>query len=213
MVTYDLPLPLSTIILLATLGIGGSVMLFLYILMGNEGDAANRFGKRLAAYGRRGGLAEERRPLLERIPLLDRFTAAAEEQVRKRGLLGAVNSTLEQGNVPLSAGEAIAAGIGLSAVFGLIVGVLSLNLVVGGVVFVVAVILVFGIINFIGSREKKKFEQQLPDTLTLLSTSLRAGYSLLQAVEAVAQEAPNPTTREFGRAIAEARLGVKSSML
>ena len=206
-VTYDLPLPLSTIILLATLGIGGSVMLFLYILMGNEGDAANRFGKRLAAYGRRGGLAEERRPFLERIPLLNRFTAAAEEQVRKRGLLGAVNSTLEQGNIPLSAGEAIAAGIGLAAVFGLIAGVLSLNLIVGGVVFVISVLLVFGIINFIGSREKRKFEQQLPDTLTLLSTSLRAGYSLLQAVEAVAQEAPNPTAREYGRAIAEARLG------
>jgi tight adherence protein B len=41
----------------------------------------------------------------------------------------------------------------------------------------------------------------------LISTSLRAGYSLLQAVEAVATEAPNPTAREFGRAIAEARLG------
>jgi tight adherence protein B len=43
--------------------------------------------------------------------------------------------------------------------------------------------------------------------LTLISTSLRAGYSLLQATEAVATEAPNPTAREFGRAIAEARLG------
>ena len=63
-------------------------------------------------------------------------------------------------------------------------------------------------INFVGSREKKKFEQQLPDTLTLMSTSLRAGYSLLQATEAVASEAPNPTAREFGRAISEARLGI-----
>ncbi|HEY6635385.1 MAG TPA: type II secretion system F family protein, partial [Acidimicrobiia bacterium] len=47
----------------------------------------------------------------------------------------------------------------------------------------------------------------LPDTLTLMSTSLRAGYSLLQATEAVASEAPDPTAREFGRAIVEARLG------
>ena len=43
--------------------------------------------------------------------------------------------------------------------------------------------------------------------MTLISTSLRAGYSLLQAVEAVAAEAPDPTSREFGRAIAESRLG------
>ncbi len=206
-VTYDLPLDLDAVLLLATLGIGGAVALFVFILIGNDGDSASRFGKRLAAYGRRGGLAEERRSFLERIPLLNRFTAAAEEQVRKRGLLGAVNSTLEQGNLPLSAGEAIAAAIGLSAVVALIAGVLTANPITAVVVFVLMVLGVFGLINFLGSREKARFEKQLPDTLTLLSTSLRAGYSLLQAIEAVAQEAPNPTAREFGRAIAEARLG------
>ena len=122
--------------------------------------------------------------------------------------MGAINNTLEQGNVPLTAGEAIAAAFGLAGVLGLIAGLITLNAIVGLVVFIVAIFLVFGIINFVGGREKKKFENQLPDTLTLLSTSLRAGYSLLQAVEAVAAEAPNPTSREFGRAIAEARLGV-----
>ncbi|MDH4308646.1 MAG: VWA domain-containing protein, partial [Acidimicrobiia bacterium] len=163
-VTYDLPLPTSTIMLLATLGIGGAVALFLFILLGNEGDGASRFSKRLAAYGRRGGLAEEKRPILERIPLLNRFTAAAEEQVRKRGLLGAVNATLEQGNLPLSAGEAIAAAFGLSAVIGLIAGVVTLNPIIGFVAFGLAVLLVFGVINFIGGREKRRFENQLPDT-------------------------------------------------
>jgi tight adherence protein B len=206
-VTYDLPIPIESVLLLATLGIGGAVALFIFILIGNDSDGASRFGKRLAAYGRRGGLAEEKRSFLERIPLLNRFSAAAEEQVRKRGLLGAVNSTLEQGNLPLSAGEAIAAAIGLAAVTALIAGVLLANPIVGLVVVILMVATVFGLINFLGSREKARFEKQLPDTLTLLSTSLRAGYSLLQAIEAVAQEAPNPTAREFGRAIAEARLG------
>ncbi|MGF1668329.1 MAG: type II secretion system F family protein [Acidimicrobiia bacterium] len=206
-VTYDLPLELDAILLLATLGIGGAVALMVFILIGSGNDSASRFGKRLAAYGRRGGLAEEKRSFLERVPLLNRFTAAAEEQVRKRGLLGAVNATLEQANLPLSAGEAIAAGIGLSAVGGLIAGVLTASPLTALMVFTVATLLVFGTINYLGSREKKRFENQLPDTLTLLSTSLRAGYSLLQAIEAVAQEAPDPTAREFGRAIAEARLG------
>ena len=205
-ITYDFPVPTSTLMWLAVLGIGGATVLFLFILFGTENDGASRFTNRLAAYGRRGGLAEEKRPLLERIPLLNRFTAAAEEQVRKRGLLGAVNSTLEQANLPLSAGEAIAAGIGLSAVLGLLAGLFA-GPITGVVVFLIAVVIVGGVLNFVGSREKRRFENQLPDTLTLLSTSLRAGYSLLQAIEAVAQEAPNPTAREFGRAIAEARLG------
>src|SRR5690606_23944231 len=77
----------------------------------------------------------------------------------------------------------------------------------GLIAFAVLILIFIGLINFTGNREKKKFEDQLPDTLTLLSTSLRAGYSRLSAVEAVAGEAPNPTAREFGRAIAEARLG------
>jgi tight adherence protein B len=47
----------------------------------------------------------------------------------------------------------------------------------------------------------------MPDTLNLISTSLRAGYSLLQAVEAVGSEAADPTGREFQRAITETRLG------
>ena len=63
------------------------------------------------------------------------------------------------------------------------------------------------LIRYAGTRERKRFERQLPDTLTLLSTSLRAGYSLLQAIEAVASEAPDPTAREFSRAVVEARLG------
>jgi tight adherence protein B len=92
-------------------------------------------------------------------------------------------------------------------VVGLLVALFTRNPITGLVALVVAVLLVVAALNFLGSREKRRFENQLPDTLTLISTSLRAGYSLLQAVEAVASEAPNPTAREFGRAIAEARLG------
>ena len=62
-------------------------------------------------------------------------------------------------------------------------------------------------VNTIASRERKRFEAQLPDTLNLISTSLRAGYSMLQSVEAVASEASEPTGREFKRAINETRLG------
>jgi tight adherence protein B len=77
----------------------------------------------------------------------------------------------------------------------------------GVIAFAIFLLLAVFLIRFAGSREKKRFENQLPDTLTLMSTSLRAGYSLLQATEAVSAEAPDPTAREFGRAIAEARLG------
>src|SRR5690606_36508198 len=108
----------------------------------------------------------------------------------------------------LSAGEAIAAAFGLSLILGVLTALFTFSLVTGAVVAGISIVIVFFAINFVGKREKKKFEKQLPDTLTLLSTSLRAGYSLLQAIEAVAGEARNPTARELSRAVTEARLGI-----
>ena len=48
---------------------------------------------------------------------------------------------------------------------------------------------------------------QLPDTLQLLAGTLRAGYSLMQGVEAVSQEVAEPMGQELRRVVTEARLG------
>jgi tight adherence protein B len=58
------------------------------------------------------------------------------------------------------------------------------------------------------SRRKQKFEENLAPTLQLLAGSLAAGHSLPQAVDTVAQEAPEPIASELRRAVAEARLAV-----
>ncbi|HJQ94493.1 MAG TPA: VWA domain-containing protein [Acidimicrobiia bacterium] len=206
--TIESRLPASPAALmgLAALGLGVAIGLFIFILFGrNTDDSGSAFKRRLEAYGKRG--VEEKQSIFDRIPILRLFSQRAEEEVRRRGLLSGVNSALEQANIPLSAGEAIAGAFGLSIVIGLLVALFTRNPITGAVAFAIAVLVVVAVLNFLGSREKRKFENQLPDTLTLISTSLRAGYSLLQAVEAVATEAPNPTAREFGRAIAEARLG------
>jgi len=206
-VVSNLPVSASSLLGLAALGIGAAIGLFIFILFGRSGeDAGSAFRRRLQAYGRRGN-PEEKRSLFERIPLLRLFSQRAEEEVRKRGLLTGVNAALEQANIPLSAGEAVAGGFGLSAVVAVLSALFTGNPIMGGVAFATGILVVIGLLNFLGGREKRRFEKQLPDTLTLISTSLRAGYSLLQAVEAVASEAPDPTAREFGRAIVEARLG------
>ena len=49
---------------------------------------------------------------------------------------------------------------------------------------------------------------QLPDVLMLVATaSLAAGFSLLQALDAVAKDAAEPAAKEFSRALAETRIG------
>jgi tight adherence protein B len=200
-------LGVDTLILIGAAGIGLTLFLFLIILFGREDDDdPGRFSKRLQAYGRRGTQTEEGKSFLEKIPLLNRFTQAAEEEVKKRGLLSGMNSALEQANIPMSPGEAVLGMIGMAALAGIIIAIFN-GFLWGLIAFGAFLVAAVSLIRWTGSREKKKFEEQLPDTLTLMSTSLRAGYSLLQATEAVSSEAPDPTAREFGRAIAEARLG------
>ncbi len=201
------PIDIDTLVLMGVAGAGLTIFLFMIILFGREDeDDPGRFAKRLQAYGRKGPAADEERSFLERIPILNRFTQAAEAEVKRRGLLSGINSTLEQANIAMTPGEAILAMVGLAAVGGVAFAIFNGPLF-GVVAFALLLLLAVGFIRWTGAREKKKFENQLPDTLTLMSTSLRAGYSLLQATEAVSGEAPDPTAREFGRAIAEARLG------
>jgi tight adherence protein B len=58
----------------------------------------------------------------------------------------------------------------------------------------------------IGARQAK-FADQLEDSLQLLSSSLRAGHSMLQALNSVAREAEQPTSEEFTRIINQTRVG------
>jgi len=58
------------------------------------------------------------------------------------------------------------------------------------------------------SKRLKGFENQLPDTLGLWVNALRSGYSVLQAMEAISRDAPEPTKTEFKRVVQEVSLGI-----
>jgi tight adherence protein B len=58
------------------------------------------------------------------------------------------------------------------------------------------------------TRKRRAFAEQLPDNLEVLSAALRAGHSLVGALSAVVESAPEPSYSEFRRVIAEEQLGV-----
>jgi tight adherence protein B len=58
------------------------------------------------------------------------------------------------------------------------------------------------------ARRLRAFAEQLPDTITLLANSLRAGSSFLQGMELVTREARPPISEEFERVVREMQLGV-----
>jgi tight adherence protein B len=60
-------------------------------------------------------------------------------------------------------------------------------------------------------RQRKRlraFATQLPDTITLLANSLRAGSSFLQGIELVTREGRPPISEEFERVVREMSLGL-----
>lgn len=66
---------------------------------------------------------------------------------------------------------------------------------------------------FVNSRRKgiiQKIDQQLPDTLALISNTLKSGYSFLQAVDTASKELPPPISLEFQHIIKEVNLGVNT---
>ncbi len=54
----------------------------------------------------------------------------------------------------------------------------------------------------------RKINAQLMDGLTLMANSLRSGLSLMQTLQIVAQEMPNPLSQEMNLLLSEQRLGV-----
>jgi tight adherence protein B len=138
--------------------------------------------------------------------LFQRAVEITEDFAERQGMLEKVEKRLEQANLPLRAAEAIfvyaaaivVLGVLLLAVNGLVVGVLATVLIA---------LIPPAILNFLAKRRQKQFEAQLPDMLQLLSGSLRAGYSLMQGVEAVSQEVSEPMGKELRRVCTEARLG------
>jgi tight adherence protein B len=58
------------------------------------------------------------------------------------------------------------------------------------------------------AARKKKFNDQLVDSIMIMSSSFRGGLSLVQAVESVADEMPEPAKGEFGVVLGENKMGV-----
>jgi tight adherence protein B len=143
---------------------------------------------------------------LAQTAILQRAVEMTEDFAQRQGFLEKVERMLERADMPLRAAEAMFFyGAGVLALG--VMAFVGLGFVPGLVVFLLAALLPPAIVNFKAGRRSKAFVAILPDTLQLLSGSLRAGYSFMQGVEAVSQEVEDPMGKELRRVITEARLG------
>jgi len=189
--------------------VAGAVLAFALAMMLMSSDRRTELEKRLTGYVEE---PEQDRPaprgeqLLAETRLVHdmaEFTGRIAERV---GLLNRVEEKLEQADLPVRPTEALFFYV--VAVFVVFVG----SLLVLGLppAFVLTLVTVIGPVAFLELRRVKRlkaFERQLPDVLNLFAGSMRAGFSFSQALEAVAEEAPEPARRELARCFTESRLG------
>ena len=132
--------------------------------------------------------------------------AAVEKVLLKRGRLAAGVAALEAAGIAMALSDFVLLAA-LAAIATAAAGFL-----VGGLLLAVAALVVVPLgarmlVWFKAGRRRAAFADQLDDSLQLMASSLRAGHSLLRAVDAVSQDAAAPTSEEFARIVNETRVG------
>ncbi len=136
--------------------------------------------------------------------------AATAAVVRSRGLDERITLSLEQAGMRMRPHEWVllqaCASVTMGALVSLVLG--WPGLLVGAIL---GWLLAMAYRSIKASRRANLFAEQLPDAIQLVIGAIRSGFSLPQALDAVVRESPEPVAAEFGRALAEHRLGADLS--
>ncbi len=131
----------------------------------------------------------------------------AERVVDAGGFGATLEHKLEQSGLAFRAGEFLAASI-VAGLGGMVVGfVVFQRLLVAIVLAAVAAAAPWIVVQYKLHKRTERLNQQLPEVLNILASSLRAGHSFLQALDTAAKDIPEPASTEFNRTVAEIRLG------
>jgi tight adherence protein B len=180
------------------------LLIFLGIsLAGRSSDQA--IEERLDLYSGRSGTEEkEAGPRKKRRSAMD----GLDEAMTRRGFASNMRTDLARADLKLRVAEFMGVTV-LSAVLFILLG----RLLFGSPLLA----LLAGVIGFfvprfyLGMRKGKRlnaFNDQLGDTISLLANSLRSGYSIVQSMDTVANQLPNPMASEFRRVTQEIGLGL-----
>ncbi len=131
------------------------------------------------------------------------------KRVEKSSLGDSISRELARADLKFKPGEYIAlyviAIIGGALIAFLLGGRLLVSALVGGGI---GALLPRMYVKSQQSKRLTRFNDQLPDMLNLMVNGLRAGFSTLQAMEAVSKELPPPICDEFRRVVQEMQLGI-----
>lgn len=198
----------------ALLAFAGVFLFFIGLSqMRRSAGGSEDFQARLAAYGVTTAGATTLPPATGARDMLNRLFQPAADRVGRGNAKKGKPSVAEQlgrADLKLRTSEYFMIQVGGAVLLGLIAAIRFGF--PGGIIQIV----LFGIAGYLIpgfyvkyriNKRLKAFNNQLGDTLTLLSNALKAGYSFAQAIDTVAKNAVPPIADEFARAVREMNLG------
>jgi tight adherence protein B len=137
----------------------------------------------------------------------DNVTKFGTRFAESRGFSERLDAELEAAGVSLRSGEFVVASALAALVFGVLGAALLRSPILALIVAAVGGAFPTLLLRSALSKRAEKLREQLPDVLTIMASSLRAGHSFLQSLDTVAKEIAHPAAGEFQRVVAEIRLG------
>jgi len=198
---------LLLIVLFSFLAAMSLIIVMFFVPMAAQNSPQARIKRRLTTVGRAGNTSRAdvqnllKSSLYSEVPWVNALLSRV--PVAKH-----LDLLLERANVDMTLGlfilcSGVAGGVGIFLL--LIVGQpFSVALVMG----LIALVCPYFYLKYITWRRMRRFLEQLPDALDMMSQSLQAGLGLTQAMVYVAKEMPDPLGTEFSVFIEEVNLGL-----
>jgi len=193
-------------ILILSIGGGLAIIMLIVGIVSSVSSDKSAVEERLGQY-----IDQETQEEMERIkrtPLTDWVNAKVETSERGERIA----KSLARADIKMKPGEYI----GLIVIAAVLTGLIAFFLGGGGLPAIL-----FGLLGAMAggflpgmyvkrqqTQRLQKFDNQLGDMLNLMVNGLRAGFSTMQAMEAVSKELPPPICDEFHRVVQEMQLGV-----
>jgi tight adherence protein B len=187
--------------------IAGGIILIILLIIGvvvSSNSERVLVEKRLAQY-----LDDDEKEIANRQPESSVFVEWVSKRVEKTSFGDRVARNLSRADLKFKVGEYFVLILVAILVTGLVAWFLGnqhpISAAIGGIIGA------FAPGMYVKSQQKKrlqKFNDQLSDMLNLMVNGLRAGYSTMQAMEAISKELPPPICDEFRRVIQEMQIGI-----
>lgn len=129
-------------------------------------------------------------------------------RMRRRGFSINLARDMARADIKLTVGEYVLLMVALAILTFAIGLLLSNQILVAVATGVIGFLMPGRYVGFRRARRSNAFNNQLADTISLLTSGLRSGYSLMQAIENAGTESPSPTREELARVILEIKMGL-----